>query len=95
MRISEIVILVIGICLLLASVGLLIGASTKYRSPTPEDMLQNYSQQAMEHMIEALKAAKIAGMIQESLNCPCYDVTVSTTDTSVILRVDRDRCVEE
>jgi len=69
-------------------------ADDSYRTPTPEEIGKNYSQKSIETMIDALRYAKIAGMIEESMRCPCYDIQVSTDDYQAILRVDRKGCKE-
>lgn len=67
-------------------------AETSYRTNTPKDIMQGYSQQALDLMIESLKAAKTVGMIEESMRCPCYDIRVSTGDNKSFLRIDRNGC---
>lgn len=77
---------------------LLVGGQKKrptYRSTTTKDMLEHYTQKSLEDMISALKHAKISGMIEESLRCPCYDVTVSTKSNHAILRINRGGCSEK
>lgn len=85
--------IVISFCSLILCLAL--AGDTKHRPPTAKEIMESYSQQAINQMLESLKSAKIAGMIQESLQCPCYDVVVSTTSEGSILRIERDRCVKE
>ncbi len=86
---------VIGLVVSLATISIAQDSKkSQYRAPTPKEIRQNYANQAMKHMMRALESAKIVGAINESLNCPCYEISVSTKDHSTLLRIDREKCKE-
>jgi len=68
---------------------------TKYRAPTHQEFVADYNIKAVEQMLEALKTAHIAGQIAEAINCPCYDIHVSSDPDKVFLRVDKTNCIKE
>jgi len=84
------ILVVLTTIIILATV--VFAAETSYRPSTPKEIGTHYSQQALELMVQSLRAAKIAGMIEESMRCPCYDVHTSTGDNKTFLRIDRGGC---
>jgi len=85
---------VIVLILLLSTVGFAEKPkSTAYRPYTPEEFVRIYQAQAMEEIITVLQKVTFAAQITEALQCPCYDITVSTKNRGVsIIRIDKGRC---
>ena len=61
-----------------------------YRPITVEEAKDLYQATATGHMLNALKYASFAAQ----LDCPCYDVTISTITGGVNIEVNKDRCPE-
>lgn len=61
-----------------------------YRHPNIKELQQQYQTQASKRMLEALELVAFSSQ----LDCPCYDVAVSTVTGGLQINVNRDRCPE-
>lgn len=61
-----------------------------YRPYTIKEAQDMYKAKGMEHVIEALKYLNFAS----TLDCPCYDVEISSAPDHVRILVNTDRCPE-
>jgi hypothetical protein len=81
-------VIVIASLILLITIFLAGASSHTFRHPSIEDIQEQYYIQASKKIIEALKLNAFAAQ----LDCPCYDVVVSTQPEVFIIEVNKDRC---
>lgn len=56
--------------------------------PSVQKVQEMYQIRASEYMLDALRFASFAA----ELNCPCYDVKISTIDGGVTVDTNKERC---